>query len=79
MGQGAKRVMSRVLCQQERGADSLVAVLMGEDGKQDPFDGGSVGEDAHGAGSPADLSEAALNGVGGAMVPEAALCYNILT
>ena len=31
--------MSRVLCQRERGADSLVAVFMGEDGEEYPFDG----------------------------------------
>ena len=52
------------LCQRERGADSLVAVFMGEDGEEYPFDGVSVGEDAHGPGSPTDLAEAAFDGVG---------------
>ena len=36
-------VMLRVLCQQERGADFLVAVFIGEDGEQDALDEGAVG------------------------------------
>ncbi len=61
IGTGAQGVVdrrlvnSRVLCRRQRGADSLVAVFIGEDGEEVPFDGGPVGEGAHGPGSPADL------------------------
>ena len=58
-------VISQFLCQQERGADSLVAVLMGENGEEDALDRGSVGADAHGSGASADLAEAPLDSVGG--------------
>ena len=52
---GRRLVRSRVLGRRERGADSLAAVFIGENGEEVPFDGGSVDEDAHGPGSPADL------------------------
>src|SRR5579875_1506161 len=58
-------VTSKGLCQHERGADALVAVFVVEDGEQDTVHRGSVGEDSHRPGSPADLSEAAFDGVGG--------------
>src|SRR5712692_2680131 len=58
-------VTSKGLCQQERGADALVLVFVMEDGKQDAIHRGSVGEDAHRAGSPSDFSKASLDGVCG--------------
>ena len=33
-----REVMSRVLCQRERGADFLALVIVCEDGEEDPFD-----------------------------------------
>jgi hypothetical protein len=54
------------MCQGEGGGEALVAVLLGEDGEQDAFHRGLVLEGAHRPGAPADLSEAALDGVGGA-------------
>src|SRR6202044_2142779 len=59
------RVMSKVMCQGEKGWDSLHFVFVGEDSEEDAVHGGSVLEDAHGAGSAADLAEAAFDGVGG--------------
>ena len=41
---GRRLVMSRVLCRRERGADSLVADFMGENGEEVHFDGGSVAD-----------------------------------
>src|SRR5713101_4762781 len=59
------KVTSKGLCQHERGADALVLVFVMEDGKQDAIHRGSVGEDAHRAGSPSDFSKASLDGVCG--------------
>src|SRR6202161_3743137 len=59
------RVMSKVMCQGEKGWDSLHFVFVGEDSEEDAVHGGSVLEDAHGAGSAAALAEAAFDGVGG--------------
>ena len=56
---------ARVLCQGEKGRDSLHFVFVGEDGEEDAVHGGSILEDAHGASSAADLAEAAFDGVGG--------------
>ncbi len=39
---------------------------MGEDGEEYAVHGGAVLEDAHGAGSAADLTESPFDGVGGA-------------
>jgi len=58
-------VTSKVLCQGEKGQDSLQFVFVGEDGEEDAVHRGSVLEDAHGAGSAADLAEAAFVSVGG--------------
>src|SRR3972149_2739889 len=62
----SSKVTSIVLCQQERGADFLHFVLMGEDSEKDAVHGGSVLEGAHGPGAPSDLAEAAVYGIGGA-------------
>jgi hypothetical protein len=59
-------VTSRVLCQQERGSDSLLFVLIGEHCKQDSIHAGSVREDTHGTGSPSHLPESSLDGICGA-------------
>ena len=45
--------------------NSLRFVFVGEDGEEDAVHGGSNLEDAHGAGSAADLAKAAFDGVGG--------------
>ena len=58
-------VTSKVLCQTEKGRDSLHFVFVGEDGEEDTVHRGSILKDAHGAGSAADLAEAAFDGVGG--------------
>ena len=58
-------VTSTVLCQGEKGWDSLHFVFVGEDGEEDAVHRGSILKDAHRAGSAADLAEAAFDGVGG--------------
>jgi hypothetical protein len=58
-------VTSKVLCQDEKGWDSLHFVFVGEDGEEDAVHRGSILEDAHGPCSAADLAEAAFDGVGG--------------
>ena len=46
---------STVLCQGEKGWDSLHFVFVGEDGEEDAVHRGSILKDAPGAGSAADL------------------------
>ena len=62
---GFRAVTSKVLCQGEKGWDSLHFVFMSKDGEEDAVHRGSILKDAHGAGSSADLAEASLDGVGG--------------
>src|SRR5262249_31742669 len=58
-------VTSKGLCQQEREADALRFVLMGEDREEDAVPAGFVLKDAHGSGCSAHFAKARLNGVGG--------------
>jgi len=64
-GVSGQEKCSVFLYQGEKGRDSLHFVFVGEDGEEDAVHGGSILEDAHGAGSATDLAEAAFNGVGG--------------
>ena len=63
------QVTSQVMCQGEKGWDSLHFVFVGKDGEENAVHGGPVLEDAHGAGSAADLAEPAFDGVGGSHRP----------
>ena len=58
-------VTSAVMCQGEKGWDSLHFVFVGEDGEEDAVHRGSILKDSHGAGSAADLAKAAFDGVCG--------------
>ena len=57
--------MSRVMCHEERGSDSLLFVFVREDSEKDSIHAGFIREDAHGPGSSPDLHEAPLDGIGG--------------
>jgi len=61
-----RQVTSRFMCHdQERGHGFFFQVLMGKDGIEDSLHAGSIREDAHGAGSSADLAEPAFDEIGG--------------
>ena len=63
------RVMSRFMCQREKGTDSLLFVFVDEDSEQDAIHRGAVLESPHGAGSSPDLAEPSLDSVGGSDLP----------
>ncbi len=62
---GASQVMSGVLCQEEKNADSLVVLYVCEHGEEDFFGRGSIGELACRPGSAADFAEAEFDSIGG--------------
>jgi hypothetical protein len=71
-------VTSRILCQQERGANTCLHIFVVKDGKQNSFHTGSVGEYSHWSGSSSHLDKPSLNGIRGSdMTPERTVGYGI--
>ena len=52
-------VMSRFMCQREKGTDSLLFVLVEEDSEQDAVHRGAILESAHGADLSLNIEKAA--------------------